>query len=164
MTETRVRLWDASRQSAYVKERDEALGRRLDEREGTTIARQIDSVWPTLPAEERDAMEYLIVAGARSCVGHCTDPLLARLVERGLLIWPPGVRPVLTDDMVTSFLIPPAIWIALEEGSAGFYPGLQREQAIAAGRQKYEPHFTPLITSEITSDPFRPSYAVDDAP
>lgn len=157
MTPTRIRLWDASRQNAYVKERDDALERRLDEREGTAIARRIADVWSSLSEDERDALDYLVMSGARSCVGHCRDPLLVRLVERGLLIWPPGVRPVLTDDLITSFLIPPAIWQALAERGDELHPGVARERALEAARLRFSGHFTPLVTSEITEDPFRPS-------
>lgn len=156
MTGNRIRLWDASRQSAYITKRDAALERRLDEREGATIARQLDEIWPKLRTDEREAMEYLVLCGARSCVAHCSHPLLSRLMERGLLIWPPGVRPVLTDDLITSFTIPPAIWAALRERSGAFHAGRSCESAIEIGRQKFAAHFTPLTTSEITSDPFRP--------
>lgn len=163
MTEKRVRLWDASRQSAYVKERDEALDRRLDEREGTTVARQFDVTWATLTADQRMAMTYLFRSGARSCVGHCRDPLLSSLVEHGLLIWPPGVRPVLTDDLVTSFLVPPAVWEALEKRT-GPVPDAERLETIETCRRKFADRFTPLVTSEITSDPFRPSLPADREP
>jgi hypothetical protein len=162
MSSTRVRLWDAGRHEAYVKERDQALERRLDEREGTSIARDIDSIWAQLPQDERDALLYLSLSDARSCVGNCSDPLLAGLVAKGLLIWPPGVRPVLTDDLVTSFLMPPAIWevfqtkrddFAIRAGGAKSF--------LEAAEKKFEGHFTPLVTSEITSDPFRPSTGGD---
>lgn len=157
MSSRRVRLWDAGRHEAYVKERDQALERRLDEREGTSIARDIDSVWAILPEDERDALAYLLVSGARSCVGNCCDPLLSRLVARGLLMWPPGVRPVLTDDLITSFLMPPAIWEALQGYRQAAASGGSAERIIEAGKQRFAAHFIPLVTSEITSDPFRPS-------
>jgi len=158
MSTTRVRLWDAGRHEAYVKERDQALERRLDEREGTSIARDIDSVWAQLPEDECAALEYLLVAQARSCVGNCSNPLLSRLVEKGLLMWPPGLRPVLTDDLVTSFLMPPAIWDALKgrREALASDPG-EAGRRIDAGEKRFAAHFTPLVTSEITSDPFRPS-------
>jgi hypothetical protein len=156
MTENRVRLWDASRQSAYVKERDEALDRRLDEREGTTIARELDSVWATLTDDQQMALTYLVLTGARSCVAHCSDPLLSSLVDRGLLIWPPGVRPVLTDDLVTSFLIPPAVREALEKRIGEPVSEKARQDYVDMASRKFADHFTPLVTSEITDDPFRP--------
>lgn len=165
MSSTRVRLWDAGRHEAYVRERDQALERRLDEREGTGIARDIDAVWGQLADDERHALEYLIVAGARSCVGHCSDPLLSRLVARGLLIWPPGVRPVLTDDLVTSFLMPPAIWGALQPRREAFAAAAGgTDRLIKTAKDRFSDHFTPLVTSEITSDPFRPSTSSDGTP
>jgi hypothetical protein len=158
-------LWDADRHQAYVKERDQALERRLDEREGTSIARDIDAVWTRLPPDERDAIAYLVVCGARSCVGNCSDPLLSGLVERGLLMWPPGVRPVLTDDLVTSFLMPPAIWEVLQvRREAIAADGGGTERLIEAGKRRFAGNFTPLVTSEITSDPFRPAAGGDDEP
>lgn len=165
MSSTRVRLWDAGRHEAYVKERDRALVRRLDEREGTSIARDIDSVWAQLQEDERAALAYLVACGARSCVGNCSDPLLSRLVAKGLLMWPPGVRPVLTDDLVTSFLMPPAIWDALQakREAIAAEPG-GSERLIADAKQQFEQHFTPLVTSEITADPFRPSTSGDEIP
>jgi hypothetical protein len=162
MTEPRVRLWDADRQDAYVKKRDEALDRRVDEREGTALAAQLDSLWPALPEAEREAMEFLVMAGARACLGHCRDPLLFSLVGRGLLMWPPGVRPVLTDDLVTSFLIPPAVRAALVERCVRRPADASRPQALELARQRFAAHFTPLMTSEITSDPFRPARTSDD--
>ncbi len=158
MSSTRIRLWDAGRHEAYVKERDQALERRLDEREGTSIARDIDQVWAQLPDDERQALEYLLVAGARSCVGNCSEPLLSRLVAKGLLMWPPGVRPVLTDDLVTSFLMPPAIWDALQtRREALTVSESETDRLIEAGKNRFSGQLTPLVTSEITSDPFRPS-------
>lgn len=164
MSSTRVRLWDAGRHEAYVKERDKALERRLDVREGTSIARDIDSVWAQLPDDERDALTYLLVSGARSCVGNCSDPLLSKLVTKGLLMWPPGVRPVLTDDLVTSFLMPPAIWEALQERQQEAASAGGADRIIEAGKKRFGVHFTPLVTSEITLDPFRPSPGGDEKP
>jgi len=162
MNEPRVRLWDADRQDAYVKQRDQALDRRLDEREGTALAAQLDSLWLALPAAEREAMEFLAMSDARACVGHCGDPLLSSLVARGLLMWPPGVRPVLTDDLVTSFLIPPAVWAALVERCARGPADTSRQHALELARQRFAAHFVPLVTSEITSDPFRAAKTSDD--
>ncbi|MGD9920153.1 MAG: hypothetical protein AB7V13_01740 [Pseudorhodoplanes sp.] len=132
------------------------MERRLDEREGTSIARDIDQVWMQLSDDEREALEYLLLTGARSCVGNCSEPLLSRLVGRGLLMWPPGVRPVLTDDLVTSFLIPPAVWDALQPRRRALSEQ-ETERLIEAGKSRFSEQFTPLVTSEITSDPFRPS-------
>jgi hypothetical protein len=98
-------------------------------------------------------------------VGNCSDPLLRSLVDQGLLMWPPGVRPVLTDDLVTSFLMPPAIWDALQarrDAIAAKAGGA--EQLIEAAQQRFAGNFTPLVTSEITSDPFRPTAGGDDNP
>jgi phosphoserine phosphatase len=72
MTSSRVRLWDANRHEAYVRERDQALERRLDEREGTSIAMDIDTMWLRLPQDEREALAYLVVSGARCCVASST--------------------------------------------------------------------------------------------
>jgi hypothetical protein len=158
MSSTRIRLWDASRQEAYIKEREQALERRLDEREGTSIARDIDQVWARLPDDERQALEYLLLTGARSCVGNCSEPLLSRLVKKGLLMWPPGLRPVLTDDLVTSFLMPPAIWDALQARRKALISSESgAENLIETAKKRFGGQFTPLVTSEITSDPFRPS-------
>ena len=165
MSSTRVRLWDADRHKTYVQERDQALERRLAERDGTNVARDIDAVWAQLLQDERDAIAYLLVCGARSCVGNCSDPLLSRLVEKGFLMWPPGVRPVLTDDLVTSFLMPPAIWDALQtrrDKIAADAGGADR--LIDSARLRFAGNFTPLVTSEITSDPFRPAAGRGDYP
>jgi hypothetical protein len=102
------------------------------------------------------ALTYLVRSGARSCIGHCRDPLLASLVERGLLIWPPGVRPVLTDDLVTSFLVPPAVWEALLK-RIGPVPEAERLETIEACGRKFADRLTPLVTTDITTDPFRPT-------
>lgn len=115
-------LWDAQRHGDYVRKRDEAIERRTDQREGTSVAREIDATWATLPADERQVLEYLLLSDARSCIGQCADPLLSRLVARGMLSWPPGVRPVLTDDLVTAFQVAPALWTALRARRDELFP------------------------------------------
>lgn len=157
MTADRVRLWDTKRQNAYVKERDQALDRRQDEREGITVARELDVIWATLSPDQKRAMTYLVMSGARSCVGHCSDALLSSLVDRGFLIWPPGVRPVLTNDLVTSFLVPSAVWVALVKRLPSESNGISIDDL----RQQFSDHFTPLVTSDITEDPFQPSRSND---
>ena len=157
MNATRVRLWDAERHSSYVKDRDEALDERADEREGTTVAREIDAIWPVLAADERSALQYLMLTGAKACLGKCNEDVLARLVTKGLLIWPPGVRPVLTDDLITTFLIPPALWTALDARRDLLLPSPgAREQATRIAARQFEDRFTPLVTAE-TPDPFTPA-------
>lgn len=158
MSSTRVRLWDASRHEAYVRERDQALERRIKERDGTGVASDIDNVWSELREDEREALAYLLVSGARSCVGNCSDPLLSRLVAKGLLMWPPGVRPVLTDDLVTTFLMPPAIWDVLQARYEAIAAGAGgAESLIESAALRFAGHLTPLVTPEVTSDPFLPS-------
>lgn len=107
------RLWDAQAQGDYTRQRDDAIERRIEQREGTSVAREIDATWPLLPADERHVLEYLVFTGTRSCIGHCSDHTLSSLVARGMLSWPPGVRPVLTDDLATVFTVAPALWEAL---------------------------------------------------
>ena len=115
-------LWDAQRHDEYIRQRDDALDRQSDRREGTSVARDIDVIWPLLAADERQLLEYLLLSGARSCIGNCGDPLLSRLVERGMLSLPPGVRPVLTDDLATLFQMAPALWDALAARRADLLP------------------------------------------
>ena len=115
-------LWDAKRHGEYVRQRDEAIERRIDQLEGTSVARDIDSTWGAMPADERQVLEYLVLSDARSCIGHCADPLLSRLVARGMMSWPPGVRPVLTDDLVTAFQVAPALWSALHARRDALFP------------------------------------------
>ena len=154
MNSTRVRLWDAERHSSYVRDRDGALEKRVDVREGTSVARDIDAIWPTLASDERAALEYLLLTGAKSCVARCSEDLLSRLVSKGLLIWPPGVRPVLTDDLITTFLIPPMLLTALDaRRDLLLPPNGEREQAIYDAAKRFGDQFTPLITAE-TPDPF----------
>ena len=157
MSSKRVRLWDAQRHSSYVKDRDEALEKRADIREGNSVARDIDVIWKALATDERAALGYLLMTGARACIGRCNDDLLARLVSKGLLVWPPGVRPVLTDDLVTTFLIPPALWVALDERRDLLLPpGALHEQAIRDAARQFADQFTPLVTAE-SPDPFTPA-------
>lgn len=152
------RLWDARRQDEYVRQRDAAIELRTDQIEGTSVARDIDATWALLPADERQVIEYLVLSGARSCIGHCSDPLLSRLVERGMLAWSPGVRPVLTDDLVTVFLIAPAVWAALNARCGELLlPEPERARLIEAAAKQFGERVTP-ITSADAPDP-NPSMA-----
>lgn len=142
-------LWDAQRHDEYVRQRDEAIERRTDQREGRSVARDIDATWAVLPADERTVLEYLVLCGARSCIGHCADPLLSRLVERGLLSWPPGVRPVLTDDLVTVFSVAPALWAALDERRADlFAPERDKARRIAEAAKQFGGRVTPIASGD----------------
>jgi hypothetical protein len=144
------RLWDAQAQGEYTRQRDDAIERRIDQREGTSVARDIDATWSLLPADEKHVLEYLVLSGTRSCIGHCSDQALARLVARGMLSWPPGVRPVLTDDLATVFTVVPALWEALvtrretllacDEDAARW---LHRAQV------QYEGRLTPLAADDV---------------
>ncbi|MBM3557501.1 MAG: hypothetical protein FJX47_18335 [Alphaproteobacteria bacterium] len=147
MTEPRSRLWDADHQDGYVRERDAALLRQAEAREGTGIARDFDAAWGGLTAVEREAMTYLALSGARSCVGNCRDLLLAGLVDKGFLLWPPGVRPILTEDLVTTFLIPPAVSQALEQRRGAIAGGRPAERVLAEGGAAFAGRVTPLTTS-----------------
>jgi len=142
-------LWDAQRHGEYIRQRDDAIERRADLREGTSVARDIDATWALLPAEERQVLEYLVLSGARSCIGHCNDPLLSRLVERGMLSWPPGVRPVLTDDLVTVFLMAPALWAALDARRGELFPP-EREQArlIEEAAKQFGERLMPIASAD----------------
>lgn len=145
MTQGRARLWDSQQRDSYVNKRDEALEHRARKREGTYLAREIDSAWILLDLNERAALQYLVLCGARSCVGRCNDSLLSTLVERGFLAWPPGVRPVLTEDLVTVFMIPPAVWTALDERRDAFLPEpREREAFIVDAREKFSERLIPV--------------------
>jgi hypothetical protein len=64
---------------------------------------------------------------------------------------------------VTSFLMPPAIWDVLQDRRERVAAdGGGAEQVIEAGKRRFAGNFTPLVTSEITSDPFRPTTGGDD--
>lgn len=147
-------LWDANRHEEYVRQRDAAIQRQADEREGTTVARDIDATWASVPADERQVLEYLVLTGARCCVGRCADPLLARLVAKGMLSWPSGVRPVLTDDLETVFIVPPALWTALEERRAALFAPLPRQ---AAAIEQAARIFAGRLTPVACADPLVPS-------
>ncbi|MFS8085340.1 MAG: hypothetical protein ACMG6H_06895 [Acidobacteriota bacterium] len=142
-------LWDAQRHDEYVRQRDAADERRVDQREGTSVARDIAAAWALLPADERDVLEYLVLSGARACIGHCSDPLLSRLVDRGMLSWPPGVRPVLTDDLVTVFRMAPAVWAALDAHRGELFPP-ERDQArlIVDAARRYGARLTPIASAD----------------
>ena len=142
-------LWNAQRQEAYVRQRDEAIERRADQREGTSVARDIDALWGLLSSDERRLLEYLLLCGARACLGNCADPLLSRLVERGMLSWPPGVRPVLTDDLVTVFHVAPALWAALEARRGLLFPP-ERDLArlVEDGAKHFGDRLTPIVSAD----------------
>lgn len=112
-------MWDAQKQEEYVRQRDGSIARLADERDGKALARDIDATWALLAADEQRLLEYLVLSGARSCIGRCSDPLLSGLVARGLLSLPRGVRTVLTDDLETVFRLAPALSaaIATRQGS-----------------------------------------------
>jgi len=142
-------LWDAQRQSDYVRLRDEAIERRADQVEGKAAARDIDATWALLSVDERQVLEYLVLSGARSCIGNCADPLLSRLVESGMLSWPPGVRPVLTDDLVTLFSIAPALWAELNARRGELLaPERDRARLIAEAARQFGARVTPLLSSD----------------
>ena len=142
-------LWDAQRHDEYIRQRDEAIERRADQREGTSVAREIDVTWALLPADERQVLEYLVLSGARSCIGHCGDPLLSRLVERGMLSLPLGVRSVLTDDLVSVFSMAPALWAALDARRGDMLPS-ERDQArlIGEAAQEFGERLTPIVSAD----------------
>lgn len=148
------RLWDAHRHEEYVRQRDAAIQRQADEREGTAVARDLDASWAGLLADERQVLEYLVLTGARCCIGRCADPLLSRLVSKGMLSWPSGVRAVLTDDLETVFIMPPALWSALEERSAAlFAPQPRQKEVIEQAAQLFSGRLTPVTCP----DPLVPS-------
>jgi hypothetical protein len=156
MSTDRSPLWDAQRQDSYLKQRDAALERKAAQRDGSLVARNFDSVWATLEAQERAALEYLILSGARACVGRCNDALLLRLIDKGLLIWPPGVRPVLTDDLVTTFLVPPTLYALLEQKrDLSLPPPALREQRRLEAATRFGQQLVPLVTAE-AADPVPP--------
>lgn len=143
-------LWDTQRHDEYVKKRDEAIARQADQREGTSVARDLDATWALLAAEERRLLEYLVLSGARSCVGHCADPLLSRFVERGMLNWPPGIRPVLTDDLVTVFSVAPALWAALNGRCGDFFaPERDKARTIAEAAKEFSGRVTPIASGAV---------------
>jgi hypothetical protein len=154
MGPTRVRLWDAERHDSYIRQRDQAIERRADERLGTSVAAEIDSILAAIAGDEaRDVLEYLLLAEASACIGKCSDSLLARLVEHGLLASPPGVRPVLTEDLVTTFQVPPAAWTALQRRRDELLPpAAERALRIRHAEQRFRDRITPVAISR-TDDP-----------
>lgn len=143
------RFWDPQRQEQYVRHRDLAIERRQDQQEGTSVARDIDAIWPKLPAEERCLLAYLVLSDARSCIGRCADPLLAHMVEDGLLCLPPGVRLVLTEDLLTVFGMPPALWDALVARRRELLaPGVTEAQLLAEAAKRYSGRVTPISVTE----------------
>jgi hypothetical protein len=146
----RVRLWDAEQHESYVRQRDQALERRADERLGTRVAAEIDSILAALAGDDaRDVLDYLLLAGASACIGKCNDGLLARLVEHGLLTLPPGVRPVLTDDLVTTFQVPPAAWAALQRRRDDLLPPpAERALRMQEAGQRFRDRIAPIAISE----------------
>ncbi len=142
-------LWDAQRHDEYVRQRDEAIERRTDQREGRSVARDIDTIWALLPADERLVLEYLVLCGTRACIGHCADSVLSRLVEKGMLSWPPGVRPVLTDDLVTVFSVAPALWAALDARRADWFaPERDKARRIAEAAKQLGGRVTPVASGD----------------
>lgn len=113
------RLWNPQRHEAYLRQREDALARRDAERDGVRAARELDATWSRLEVDQRALLESLARCGAPSCIGSCDDPLLASLVKLGLVAPAPGVRPILTHDLLTAFAVPPAVWIALRARVAG---------------------------------------------
>ncbi|MBK8324215.1 MAG: hypothetical protein IPL06_16195 [Betaproteobacteria bacterium] len=149
-------LWDAQVQGEYLRQRDEAIERRVDQREGTTVAREFDANWAQLPAEERQVLEFLVLSRTRSCIGHCADPTLVRLVERGMLSWPPGVRPVLTDDLVSVFTVAPALWAVLAaRRSTLLAAGEDEALRLHRSQVQFEGRLTPLASVD-ASEPGAP--------
>lgn len=142
-------LWDAQRRDDYVRQRDDAIERETDRRTGTSVAREIDASWAMLAPDERQVLEYLVLCDAHSCVGHCSDPLLSRLVERGMLTTPPGVRPVLTDDLVTVFVVVPALWAALDARRGELFPpSRDRARLIEEAALQFSGRVTPIASVE----------------
>ncbi len=142
-------MWDAQRHDEYVRQRDALIERRIDAREGTSVARDIGATWATLPREERQVLEYLVLSNARSCIGNCADPLLSRLAGRGMLNWPPGVRPVLTDDLVTAFVVAPALWAALlARRDELFAPDADRARTLEELARHFGDRVTPIHSSD----------------
>lgn len=142
-------LWDAQRHDEYVRQRDAAIEHRTDRIEGTSVARDIDATWALLPAEERQVLEYLVLCGARSCIAGCEDPLLSRLVERGMLSRPAGVRPALTDDLVTMFRIVPALWAALAARRGELLsPERDRARLVDEAAKQFGERLTPIACAD----------------
>jgi hypothetical protein len=142
-------MWDAQRDDEYIRQRDEAIERRADEREGKPVARDIDATWALLSANERQVLEYLVLSGARSCIGPRKDPLLSGRVERGMLSWPRGVWTVLTDELVTVFRMAPALWAALAARRGDMFPP-ERDQArlIDAAVKQFGERLTPIAAAD----------------
>jgi hypothetical protein len=102
-------------------------------------------------------LEYLLLAAAPACIGRCNEPLLTGLMARGLLIWPPGIRPVLTDDLVTSFVVPPAVWTALNARLDILLPQPDRALALERAEQRFRDRMTPVAVAPDQSPESAPS-------
>ena len=142
-------MWDAQRQEEYVRQRDGAIARLADERDGKAMALDIDATWAMLAADEQRLLEYLVLSGARSCIGRCSDPLLSGLVERGLLSLPRGVRAVLTDDLETVFRLAPALSaaIATRQGSL-LQPEADRTLRLDEAAATFGKRVTPIAAGD----------------
>lgn len=139
------RFWDAQRHDEYVRQRDAALQRQVEEKAGTAVARSIDASWPLVPPDERAVIEFLVLSGARCCIGLCSDPLLEKLVARGMLASPTGVRPVMTGDLSTVFMVPPALWGALlDRRETLFAPEADRARLLEGAARRLAERIAPI--------------------
>lgn len=153
----RTPFWDAGQQADYRRQQDAAVTRRSDTREGVAAAQEIDALWSSLGDDERAVMQQLVLCAAPSCIGSCDDPLLSALVDKGMLSWPPGVRPVLHSDLVTSFLVPPAVWNALNARREMVIPAaLDRGAFDADIAQRFGNRFMPIAPAASAEPDFPP--------
>ena len=106
-------FWDANAQQRYIDSREASTERQAQWRESLQHAENPQKLWLALSDEERTLLQWMLLNETPSLVGHCDDAVLQRLLTLGVLHWPPGVRPVLTDDLVTTFHMGPALWSVL---------------------------------------------------
>lgn len=107
------RFWDANSQQKYVQARDALTERQAQWREGSALAKDLNAFWSSLSADEQCLLHWMLINDSPSLVGRCDDPVLKRMMETGVLHWPPGVRPILNDDLVTTFHIGSVLWAEL---------------------------------------------------
>jgi hypothetical protein len=127
---TTPRFWDSNTQQQYVQGRDALTERQAQWREGKQHAENPKALWNSLAPEEQNLLQWLLINETPSLVGRCDDPVLKRMMSLGVLHWPPGVRPVLTDDLITTFHIGPALWSVMLASRADWFAGTEEVNAL----------------------------------
>lgn len=138
-------LWSRDAHARYLADRDSRTEQRAQWREAAHLAANPLALWEDLDQLERWVLQWMLLNATPSLVGRCDDDVLKRLMNRGVLHWPPGVRPVLTDDLVTTFHVGPALWSALEKSAGQWLPDQQQQEALLEKlNQQFAQRWVPL--------------------